>query len=52
MKLAVVELRVIISLIVWSFELHETPAELSSFDGDDMNTHRCQQVYLRLAKAS
>ena len=50
-KLAVVELKVIISLIVWSFEFHETPPALSSFKGDDMNTHRCQQVYFRLAEA-
>ncbi len=44
MKLAVVELKVIISTLVWSFEFHETPPSLSSFDGDYMNTHRFQQV--------
>lgn len=42
------ELRVIITLLAWSFEMHPTPAPLSGFKGDDMNTHRAQQVYLRL----
>ncbi|TVY82882.1 Cytochrome P450 monooxygenase TRI13 [Lachnellula suecica] len=47
-KLAVLELRVIITLLVWSFEMLPTPELLSGFKGDDMNTHRAQQVYLRL----
>ncbi|KAG2000852.1 hypothetical protein GB937_010771 [Aspergillus fischeri] len=50
-KLAVLELKVIITLIVWSFELQKTPPSLSGFGGDDMNTYRAQQVYLRLVEA-
>lgn len=47
-KLAVLELRVILTLLVWSFEMLPTPEGISGFKGDDMNTHRAQQVYLRL----
>lgn len=49
-KLAVIELKVIVTMVVWSFELHETPLELSSFKGYDVNTHRAQQTYLRLVR--
>ncbi|KAI5195466.1 hypothetical protein E4T39_08210 [Aureobasidium subglaciale] len=50
-KLAMLELRVIITLIVWSFELQQVASSLCGFKGDDTNTHRAQQVYLRLAEA-
>jgi cytochrome P450 len=51
-KLATLELRLIITLIVWTFELLLTPDSLSSFAGDDVNTHRPQQTFLRLKERS
>ncbi|KAI1387795.1 cytochrome P450 [Hypoxylon trugodes] len=47
-KLASLELKIIITLIVWCFELQETPTSLSGFGAHDKNTRRPQQVYLKL----
>jgi hypothetical protein len=49
-KLAILELKIIITMIVWEFDLQDTPAQLSSFKAHDMNTHRPDQTYLRLMK--
>lgn len=49
-KLAILELKIIITMIVWTFELQTTPTNLSSFKAYDMNTHRPEQTYLRLLK--
>ncbi|KAF1948160.1 cytochrome P450 [Byssothecium circinans] len=49
-KLAILELKVIITMIVWTFELQETPIELSSSKAHDVNTHRPEQTYLRLLR--
>jgi len=49
-RLAVAELKLVISLLVWNFELMSLPEAVSGFKADDMNTHRAQQVYLRLAE--
>ncbi|KAH7408175.1 cytochrome P450 [Phaeosphaeria sp. MPI-PUGE-AT-0046c] len=49
-KLAVLELKIIITMIVWTFELQETPCQLSSFKAHDKNTHRPNQTFLRLRK--
>ncbi|KAL4734227.1 cytochrome P450 [Aspergillus similis] len=48
-KFAMLELRMIITLVVWCFRLNKTPPSLSSFAGHDQNTKRAQQVYLRLS---
>ncbi|MCJ1443964.1 MAG: hypothetical protein MMC23_004464 [Stictis urceolatum] len=48
-KLAVLELKVIITMIAWSFDMQPLPDHLNSFKADDTNTHRVQQCYLRLA---
>lgn len=47
-KFAMLELRMIITLVVWFFHLEATPPSLSSFAGHDRNTKRAQQVYVRL----
>ncbi|GAB1743990.1 hypothetical protein NU219Hw_g1030t1 [Hortaea werneckii] len=49
-KLASLELKIIIVLIVWNFRLLPTPPQLSSFLGQDKITHTPQQCYLRLAE--
>ncbi|KAK5122321.1 hypothetical protein LTR85_004232 [Meristemomyces frigidus] len=50
-KLASLELKIIMTLIIWDFELLPTPPALSSFAGQDKITHVPQQCYLRLAAA-
>ncbi|KAK4548598.1 hypothetical protein LTR36_009508 [Oleoguttula mirabilis] len=50
-KLASLELKIIMTLIVWNFELKPTPPPLSSFAGLDKITHVPQQCYLQLATA-
>jgi hypothetical protein len=47
-RLASMELKIVLTLIIWKFELLPTPRELSSFMGHDVNTHVPQQCYLRL----
>ncbi|KAK5135427.1 hypothetical protein LTR08_005215 [Meristemomyces frigidus] len=49
-RLASLELKIMVTLIIWNFELHPTPAALSSFAGQDKLTHAPQQCYLRLAE--
>lgn len=45
------ELRVILTMIVLSFEMRDIPQELSSMKAHDVNTHRAEMVYLRLAES-
>ncbi|KAI2601733.1 cytochrome P450 [Hypoxylon sp. NC1633] len=47
-KLAALELKIIITLVVWGFDLEEVPNALGGFGGYDKNTRRPQHVYLRL----
>lgn len=47
-KWAMLELRIVLTLIVWSFELQPTPEALSSWRAIDGVTHRAEQSYLRL----
>ena len=47
-KLAYIELRIMIVLLVWEFELKKTPPELSGYEAVDTLTHRPQQCFLRL----
>ncbi|KAI1855455.1 hypothetical protein JX266_000320 [Neoarthrinium moseri] len=49
-KFAQLELKVILTLIVWTFELKPIPAALAGFEGHDKNTKRAQKVYIRLSK--
>lgn len=50
-KLASQELKILVTLIIWNFELQPTPAELSTFAAHDVLTHGPQKCYLRLAEA-
>ena len=47
-KLAYMELRIMIVLMVWKFELRTTPPELSGYEAVDKLTHRPQQCFVRL----
>jgi cytochrome P450 len=51
-RLAYMELRLVIVLLVWTFELEKCPEELSSYAGWDKLTHVAQQCYVRLRKLS
>ncbi|KAI1198495.1 cytochrome P450 [Nemania serpens] len=51
-KMAKLELRVIITMILWTFKLLPLPPEVSNFGGEDVNTHRPQQTYLRLERVT
>jgi hypothetical protein len=50
-KLAEIELRILLVLLVWNFDLQPTPAELSSYRAVDKVTHQPQQCFVRLAPA-
>ena len=47
-RLAYTQLRVMIVLIVWEFELKECPPELSGNKAVDTLTHHPQQCFVRL----
>ena len=50
-RLAYIELRMMIVLIVWNFDLKKTPPELSGYASVDKLTHRPQRCFVRLAFA-
>jgi cytochrome P450 len=50
-RLAYMELRILLTLIVWNFEFLPCPPELSSYAGKDGLTHRPQQCYARIRRA-
>ncbi|UKZ81569.1 hypothetical protein TrVFT333_009341 [Trichoderma virens FT-333] len=47
-KLAYMELRIVLAMLVWNFEFQPCPAELSSYEGIDMATVVPKQCYVRL----
>ncbi|OHF02267.1 cytochrome P450 [Colletotrichum orchidophilum] len=47
-RLAYVELRILVSLIVWNFEILECPEALSGYEGKDVVTHKPIKNYVRL----
>ncbi|KAM0263957.1 hypothetical protein ACHAQJ_000992 [Trichoderma viride] len=47
-KLAYMELRIVLAMLVWNFEFGACPAELSSYDGIDTATVVPKQCYVRL----
>jgi cytochrome P450 len=51
-RLAYLELRTLIVMIVWNFELQQCPEKLSSYAGLDKMTRQPQQCYVRLAEAA
>ncbi|KAF6825325.1 cytochrome p450 monooxygenase [Colletotrichum musicola] len=49
-RLAYVELRILLSLIVWNFEILKCPEALSGYEGRDGVTHKPVKNYIRLRK--
>ncbi|KXH68637.1 cytochrome P450 [Colletotrichum salicis] len=49
-RLAYVELRMLVSLIVWNFEIFKCPEVLSGYEGKDVVTHKPIKNYVRLRK--
>lgn len=49
-RLAYVELRILLSLIVWNFELLKCSEELSGYEAKDGVTHKPLKNYIRLRK--
>ena len=47
-KWAQLEIRIILTLIIWHFELQPTPAAVSSHRAVDGVTHKPVQTYVRL----
>ena len=47
-KWALLEIKIILTLIFWNFELLPTPPELSSHVACDGVTHRPRDTYVRL----
>ncbi|KAI9162708.1 Cytochrome P450 monooxygenase TRI13 [Paramyrothecium foliicola] len=47
LKLAYLEMKLILSLIIWSFELQPCPEELSSYDPDQGLTSMPRECYIR-----
>ncbi|GKT59458.1 cytochrome P450 [Colletotrichum tofieldiae] len=47
-RLAYVELRILLSLIVWNFEILKCPEALSGYEGKDGVTHKPIKNYVRL----
>jgi len=51
-RLAYLEMRIILVLLVWHFVFEPCPEELSSYDGQEMITLRPRQCYVKLRPAS
>jgi cytochrome P450 len=51
-KMAYLELRMAIVLVLWHFELHEVPEQYGGFEGMDQLTHSPVQCYVKLGKAA
>ncbi|KZL78207.1 cytochrome P450 monooxygenase [Colletotrichum tofieldiae] len=49
-KLAYVEMRLLVTLTVWNFELLPCPKDLSGYDGIEGVTYKPQQAYARLRR--
>jgi cytochrome P450 len=49
-RMAYLELKLVLMLIIWNFELQKCPEELSSYAAVDKLTHQPQQCYVRLMK--
>ncbi|OLN97437.1 Cytochrome P450 3A11 [Colletotrichum chlorophyti] len=49
-KLAYVEMRLLVTLIVWNFKLLPCPKHLSGYDGVEGVTYKPQQAYARLRR--
>lgn len=50
-KMAYVEMRIFVALLVWSFDLDVVPEKLNGFEGFDSLTHKPKQCYVVLKEA-
>lgn len=46
-KLALLEMRIVLTLTLWNFELLETPEKLSGYAAVNVLTYQPQQCYIR-----
>lgn len=51
-RLAYIEMRIFLTLIVWTFELEKCPSALSGYASIDKLTHAPQQCFVRLKKVA
>ncbi|KAK3659996.1 hypothetical protein LTR56_000922 [Elasticomyces elasticus] len=51
-KLALLEMNILFTLVIWNLELLTVPDKLSTFAAKDVMTHVPQHCYLRLAEAT
>lgn len=47
-KLAYLEIRTLLVLLVWSFELQQVPEGLRGYEAVDVLTHKPRKCYLRV----
>lgn len=50
-RMAYLEMKIILVLLVWDFELKQIPEKLSSYEAIDKLTHQPKQCYLRLQRS-
>lgn len=50
-RMAYLEMRIVLTLIIWNFELLDVPGELGGWEAVDKIAHQPQKCYVRLAKA-
>ncbi|KAJ5373106.1 cytochrome P450 [Penicillium concentricum] len=51
-RMAYLELKIVLVLLLWNFELQSVPGTLSSYQAVDKLTHQPRQCYLRLLSSS
>ncbi|KAI1135157.1 cytochrome P450 [Hypoxylon sp. FL0543] len=51
-KLSYIEMRIFLTLIIWNFELHKCPPELSGYEAYDKMTHGPAQCFVKLVKVT
>jgi cytochrome P450 len=49
-RMAYLELKIALVLLIWNFELHTAPQKLSTYEAVDKLTHQPKRCYLRLRK--
>jgi cytochrome P450 len=51
-RMAYLELKLVLVLIIWNFELQKCPPELNNYSAEDKVVHAPQQSYVRLKKTT
>ena len=51
-RMAYLELKLVLVLIIWNFELQKCPPELNNYSAEDKVVHAPQQSYVRLKKTA